>query len=264
MCDPASFAAQGFAVFPAVLDDACVQWVCGQIESAHAPRAARVRDGQVYALRGVFDSCPGLLPFAQSGPLAGLASALLGGPAWPTKATLFDKRPGANWHMPFHQDLAIAVARRVDVDGFTNWSEKGGILHVQPPDEVLESLVALRVHLDACGPGGGALRVIPGSHRHGRLTKESIAQHVAADTVQTVSAAPGDVIAMRPLLLHGSGKMDAAHRRRVLHIEYSARQLPAALDWPTWTGRVPAGHCLPAAGWSGTTDSGDDFGRYNA
>lgn len=43
---------------------------------------------------------------------------------------------------------------------------------VQPPSEVLENMIAVRVHLDDCGMDHCPLRVIPGSHRHGWLDDE--------------------------------------------------------------------------------------------
>jgi hypothetical protein len=34
------------------------------------------------------------------------------------RSILFDKTPGANWAVPWHQDLTIAVRHRVDVSGY--------------------------------------------------------------------------------------------------------------------------------------------------
>jgi len=64
-----------------------------------------------------------------------------------------------------HQDLSIPVKERVVSNEFSGWSEKEGCVFVQPPVSVLESLVAVRVHLDHGGAESGALRVVPGSHR---------------------------------------------------------------------------------------------------
>lgn len=43
-----------------------------------------------------------------------------------------------------------------------------------------------------------------------------------------------DVLAMRPLLVHGSCKARVPARRRVLHIEYCAGELDPPLRWPEW------------------------------
>ena len=69
-----------------------------------------------------------------------------------------------------HQDLSIPVAERVDCLECHEWSQKKGELFVQPPTSVLEEMVAVRLHLEDCDERNGALRVVPGSHRFGRLT----------------------------------------------------------------------------------------------
>ena len=41
----------------------------------------------------------------------------------------------------------------------------------------------------------------------------------------------GDVLLMRPLLLHASGRSQGTRQRRVLHIEYAGFELPEELRW---------------------------------
>jgi hypothetical protein len=41
----------------------------------------------------------------------------------------------------------------------------------------------------------------------------------------------GGVLLMRPLLLHASQKATRPARRRVIHLEYAACDLPSGLDW---------------------------------
>src|SRR5262245_51026818 len=40
------------------------------------------------------------------------------------RALLFNKSPDANWYVTWHQDLTIAVRKRIDVPGFGPWSVK--------------------------------------------------------------------------------------------------------------------------------------------
>ena len=42
------------------------------------------------------------------------------------------------------------------------------------PAIILEQMLAARLHLDHCGPENGPLRVLPGTHRHGRIAETSI------------------------------------------------------------------------------------------
>jgi hypothetical protein len=74
------------------------------------------------------------------------------------QCTLFDKTAGRNWLVALHQDLSIPVRARVDHPSLGAWSRKEGTQFVQPPIEVLERLVAVRVHIDDCGIENGPLK----------------------------------------------------------------------------------------------------------
>ncbi len=163
--------------------------------------------------------------------LAVTACELLGAEAQATKATYFDKTPESNWLVPWHQDLTITVTERLDLEGFTHWRAKAGLWHVQPPLEVLTNTVALRVHIDPCGSENGALRVIPGSHRHGVIDERAIDELSTGDAPVDLEVDRGDLIAMAPLLLHSSRRASVPRHRRVLHLEYSSAVLPGRLGW---------------------------------
>jgi len=102
---------------------------------------------------------------------------------------------------------------------------------VQPPADVLERIVALRLHVDDCGGDDGPLKVVPGSHRRGRLDDaEAIALRDARGTV-ACPVPRGGAMLMRPLLLHASSKATGASRRRVLHFLFGPPRLPLGLAW---------------------------------
>jgi hypothetical protein len=83
----------------------------------------------------------------------------------PVRAIYFDKSSEGNWLVPWHQGLTLAVRDRVNVHGFGPWSVKEGVPHVQPPVELLEQMLIVRIYLDNADETNGALRVMPGSHR---------------------------------------------------------------------------------------------------
>jgi ectoine hydroxylase-related dioxygenase (phytanoyl-CoA dioxygenase family) len=155
----------------------------------------------------------------------------LGPSAQAVRGILFDKTPAANWKVAWHQDRSIAVRERRDVAGFGPWSVKDGVVHVQPPAEVLACMLTLRLHLDDCDDTNGPLRVIPGSHRDGILTDAAIAAAVAAGPVVNCCMPAGGVLLMRPLLLHASSAATHPRHRRVLHVEFSPDDLPGGLAW---------------------------------
>jgi ectoine hydroxylase-related dioxygenase (phytanoyl-CoA dioxygenase family) len=163
--------------------------------------------------------------------LAGLAGSILGGPAFPYRATLFDKSARANWLVAWHQDTALPVVGRLDAPGWGPWTTKAGVLHAIAPAEALGRVLALRIHLDDSTASNGPLRVLPGSHRDGVLSDAEIDRRVAAGAPMTCLADRGDVLVMRPLLLHASSKAATGAPRRVLHVEYATeRALPGGLQ----------------------------------
>lgn len=151
--------------------------------------------------------------------------------AFPVRALFFDKVAKANWKVPWHQDTAIAVQMRIEASGFTGWSEKDGVPHVHPPASILAGMISLRLHLDDCGSDNGPLRVIPGSHTQGVLTTEQIDAARKQTPEVICSTKAGDVLALRPLLLHASSPALSPSHRRVIHIEYACHPLPHGLQW---------------------------------
>ncbi len=92
-------------------------------------------------------------------------------------------------------------------------------------------MLTLRIHLDDANESNGALIVVPGSHLMGRLASEQIARLVEHSRFRLCEVQAGDVLAMRPLLVHASRSAPAPARRRVIHVEYAACALPPGLTW---------------------------------
>jgi hypothetical protein len=155
-------------------------------------------------------------------------SGILSTEVIPVQRTLFVKSIESNWLVSLHQDLSIPVAERVESPGCQGWSEKDDELFVQPPVSVLDSVLALRLHLDDCKERNGALRVVPGSHRLGRLTTAEAVRAKDELGEVCVEIPRGGAILMKPLLLHASSKVSIDNMRRVLHFVFARRPALAA------------------------------------
>lgn len=181
--------------------------------------------------RGILKQVPEARDLLDLADVRALVTEILGPGALVTRSLLFDKIASANWNVPWHQDQIIAVTERRDLPGFAAWSVKEGIPHVRPPAEVLARVVTLRFHLDPCGAQNGPLKVIPGSHRDGFLSGGQVAQHVAASPPVVCEVEAGDVVVMRPLLLHASDRSTVVDHRRVVHFDLASEELPGGLAW---------------------------------
>lgn len=229
--------AQGFCLIPQFLDDTQLDTISEWIfQLSHSKRGDPVSNKASGShrrggLRQLLERVPQLQEFVRSPGVRTLVEPVLGPSARVVRAILFDKTPAANWVVPWHQDLTIAVREQLDLPGYGPWTQKDAVSHVQPPTDILQSMLALRIHLDDCGDANGALRVIPGSHTYGKLDQHSIHGLVASRAYLTCAVPRGGAMLMRPLLLHASSKAEVPHRRRVIHLEFAAAALPGGLRW---------------------------------
>lgn len=165
------------------------------------------------------------------GALGLSARELAGGTPRPVRVLAFDKTPDANWHLPWHQDRVIAVKRRVELEGFGTWTVKGGLPHVEAPASLLVTMFNLRLHLDDCDAGNGALKILPGTHRLGRLSDAEVKMAAAKGRAILCEVKAGGLLVMKALALHASDASISHRRRRVLHVDYCWGELPKELDW---------------------------------
>lgn len=147
------------------------------------------------------------------------------------RGILFDKTPDANWKVAWHQDLSIAVRAKHDALGYGPWSVKAGIPHVQPPVNVLRSMLTVRLHLDECDERNGPLQVLPGSHVDGVLAPAEIETWRQRIKPVACLVPAGGALLMRPLILHASSPAKRPTHRRVIHIEYAAAELADGIEW---------------------------------
>ena len=191
------------------------------------------REGEVYGARDLIARVPEVQSLARSRRVSEIIATVLGPGAFAVRGLFFDKTPTSNWNLPWHQDVTVALKERRDVAGFGPWTHKAGIDHAHAPAELLARMVTIRIHLDACGPENGPMRVVRGSHANGRLLPAEVnawgarAPEFAVDCL----VASGGAVLMRPLIVHSSAAATAAGHRRVIHLEYAAEDLPEGLEW---------------------------------
>ena len=158
-------------------------------------------------------------------------SELTGKSAIPVRMIYFDKSIDSNWSLGWHQDRTIAVRQREDVDGFNVWTSKGGVQHVEPPFAIIESSITIRIGIDPSDSENGALEVIPGSHKLGRLTDNDTKQLAESEQQELVNMKEGDIAFFSSPIVHRSAPSRTAKRRRTIQIDYSSSCLPPPLEW---------------------------------
>jgi hypothetical protein len=221
----------GFTVVKGVYPPAEVDAIHSAWSTAHSHAASeqvRTSNGALYAARNVLGWWPEAAQIWRRPPLPDFLESILGSDYGLVRVLFFDKPPERSWTLPWHKDLTIAVREhRQGSHAFTKPTTKTGLPHVEAPVELLESMATARLHLDDVTEENGPLLVLPGSHRTGKSME--LSGHPTP-----IHACRGDVLLMRPLLAHASGRSHAGttRHRRILHFEFApSRSLADGFAW---------------------------------
>jgi hypothetical protein len=222
----------GFAIVPEVVNSEMIVQLRHALVGVSSTNASGRESS--YGIRNLLNVVPALKSLETHESVRALVDPIEGANANIVRSIFFDKTQRANWMVTWHQDLTIAVRQKVEMPGFTAWSVKAGIAHVQPPASVLERILTIRLHLDRADENNGALVVLPGTHRRGRLSAEQITSLRGDVGAVTCRVPSGGALIMRPLLLHSSSAGLFPTRRRVIHLEVSSEELPGGMEWHHW------------------------------
>lgn len=147
---------------------------------------------------------PGLARFVDG------AETLLGTPVYHWHSKLVCKPPGAPGRFDWHQDYGY-------------WYYEGCLL---------PEMITVTVTLDGMDKANGAMEVIEGSHRYGRIDIKAIGAASGTDPDRlalvmerceriVLELEPGDGIFFDGLTLHASGPNESQRSRTLLHVSYN-------------------------------------------
>lgn len=165
------------------------------------------------------------------GALSRLAQSHLPG-ASPVRILAFNKSAKSNWGVPWHQDRVVALKARCETPGYSCWVGQVDFWHAEPPLALLEKMVFARVFLDDSDEANGAMEFALGSHKWGRVVAGEAARIAADSEIEIESARRGDVLFLKGLTLHRSGRAAKAAQRRIVRIDFAVREaLDEGLKW---------------------------------
>ena len=223
------FIADGFTTIDDTYTTDEVENILLQINQAGTDKETFRKSNELFAIRQFFKEVPATVDTVFNDKLKPVLTQLLGDKYFVVKSIYFDKPQTSNWYVSYHQDLTISVDKKLELNGFEFWTTKHNQFAVQPPLDILKSVVTVRIHLDETDENNGALKVVPKSHLKGIYRPETIDWTVEQEVNCSVSK--GGIMLMKPLLLHSSGRTTNNRQRRVIHIEFSNQELPSPLNW---------------------------------
>lgn len=198
------FLLNGFAVIDDIYTADEVEALLQQISQANTGKDTFRKSVDLFAIRQFLREVPSALDTIFKDKLKRVLRPLLGDNYFVVKSIYFDKPQTSNWYVSYHQDLTISVDKRLPLNGFDFWTTKQNQFAVQPPLDILQNVVTVRIHLDDTDGSNGALKVVPKSHLKGIYRPETIDWTIEREVSCNVSI--GGVMLMKPLLLHSSGR----------------------------------------------------------
>ncbi|UPQ75484.1 phytanoyl-CoA dioxygenase family protein [Chryseobacterium nepalense] len=219
----------GFTVINNVFSEEEIKKIGEIIQNIDTSKETFRKSDDLFAIRQFLKEIPQVRELVFNENIKNIITEIFGEKYFVVKSIYFDKPEKSNWYVAYHQDLTISVDKKTDLPGFGPWTTKQNQFAVQPPIDILENIFTIRIHLDDTDEYNGALKVIPTSHAKGIYRPETIDWSVETETICRVHK--GGIMLMKPLLLHGSNRTTNGKKRRVIHIEFSDRQLPEELKW---------------------------------
>lgn len=223
---------EGFTIIENVYDQNEIEKLIAIIENATENKTEKStfrKSDDLFAIRQFHKEIPESLHYIFNQKLIAIIKSYFGEDYFITKSIYFDKPEKSNWFVSYHQDLTISVDKKMDIENFENWTNKQNQFAVQPPKEILENIFTIRIHLDKTTKENGALKVLNKSHKKGIYRTDKVDLENEIETICEVDK--GGIMIMKPLLFHASNKTTNNERRRVIHIEFSNKNLPNELEW---------------------------------
>ena len=219
----------GYSVVADLYSENEIHQISECLEKTEQNGRSFLKTKDLFAIRQLLKNVPKLNPLLFKDKIKELLSSLFQSNHFLTKAIYFDKPSDSNWFVAYHQDLSISVDQKVNLTNYSNWTSKKGQYGVQPPIEILEDTITVRIHLDDTDKNNGALKVIPKSHLNGVVRVDSKSWEIEKEHFCEVKK--GGVMLMKPLTLHASNRTTNGEKRRVIHLEFNKHQLNEPLKW---------------------------------
>ncbi|WET51476.1 phytanoyl-CoA dioxygenase family protein [Chryseobacterium indologenes] len=219
----------GFSVINEVFSDAEVAQIIHVLDNIDTSKENFRKSEDLFAIRQFLKEVPEIKDLIFNDNIRMIINEIFGDRYFVVKSIYFDKPETSNWYVAYHQDLTISVDKKLELSGFGPWTTKQNQFAVQPPLDILENIYTIRIHLDDTDENNGALKVVPKSHSKGIYRPETIDWTIETEEICKVNK--GGVMLMKPLTLHGSNRTTNGKKRRVIHIEFSDKELPEVLKW---------------------------------
>jgi ectoine hydroxylase-related dioxygenase (phytanoyl-CoA dioxygenase family) len=220
---------KGYSIVDDIYSADEVQTILTAISNVDTSKETFRKSTDLFAIRQFLKEVPETFDLIFTDNLKTVIRQVMGDNFFVVKSIYFDKPETSNWYVSYHQDLTISVDKKLELENFVAWTTKQNQYAVQPPIDILENITTIRIHLDDTDEHNGALKVVPTSHLKQIYRPEAINWDKEIET--TCAVKKGGLMFMKPLTLHSSSRTTNNKKRRVIHIEFSNKELPTEIKW---------------------------------
>ena len=153
------FHEQGFHVVNNVYNKDEISTISNFINNLDTSNPIFRKTNDLFAIRQFIKEFPEIKKLLFNERLKEIIKNIGGEDYFIVKSIYFDKPEKSNWFVSYHQDLTISVDKKIEDENFSNWTNKHNQFAVQPPKEILENIVTVRIHLDNTNEDNGALKI---------------------------------------------------------------------------------------------------------
>ena len=223
----------GFLIINTIYNISEVKKIINYIENLDSNNPIFRKTDDIFAIRQFIKEFPQIKEIIFNENLKKIINNIGGENCFVIKSIYFDKPEKSNWFVSYHQDLTISVDKKEMIDGYNFWTNKHNQFAVQPTLDILENIFTIRIHLDDTNEENGALKIIEKSHLKSIRRIENMDLNMEKETFCNVNS--GGIMIMKPLLFHSSMRTTNNKKRRVLHIEFSNKELPNKINWSEYS-----------------------------
>ena len=139
----------GYAIIDGVFSSNEIEAIIEEIEKeSNSSKVTFRKSKNLFAIRQFLKEIPSIGNSLFNNNLKNVLKTLFNESHFVVKSIYFDKPEESNWFVSYHQDLTISVDKKLDIEGFSNWTNKENQFSVQPREEILKSIFTVRIHLD--------------------------------------------------------------------------------------------------------------------
>ena len=105
----------GYIIASQTIDNKEIEYLLNLLSKIENSSAVRQKNNSTYGVRNLLNLVSEIRDFIESDKIKYLVGNILNEKAKPVRAILFDKTSDANWKVPWHQDLTIAVKKKIPI-----------------------------------------------------------------------------------------------------------------------------------------------------